>query len=291
MKNKKAISAPDVTINEVDEPYMEACDPVVLQAMRREGFAPASTPHEGDDDVEAQLNKYLNEMFANQPLTQETMDRIKAEFVKVGLNPDDFTTKFDKQTGELVIKRKVKGPEYINVEFIIDKPNKGERVNVDMKEIERKVNELFRDKEMDEKSIDAALVAEAAETMVDLGFDPDKYDVQFKGKTMRIVPKSWNEDAECDIDDGGKNNREFEQRLRAARLAKESGIKHTDMPKNMEEFDDWLDACDKFNKKCIRVFKDMLQLYEMRSAMTEEELDKIRAAVEEVATSVKSRLA
>lgn len=258
---KKTLTGPDITINEVDEPYMEACDPAVLQAMRREGFAPASTPHKVGSKVEAWLNKYLNEMIAGMPLTQETMDRIREEFVKFGLNPDDFTTKFDKETGELVIKRK--GPEYINVEFTV-KPTDGEQVKIDMKEVERKVNELFRDKEMDEKSIDAALIAKAAETMVDLGFDPDKYDVQFKGKTMRIVPKSWNED---------------------------TGIKHTDMPKNMEEFDDWLDACDKFNKKCIRVFKDMLQLYEMRSAMTEEELDKIRTAVEEVATSVKSRLA
>ena len=103
MKTKKTISAPDININEVDEPYMEACDPAVLQAMRREGFAPASTPHEDDDNVEAQLNRYLNGMFAGVPMTQETMDRIKREFVELGLNPDDFTTKFDKETGELVI--------------------------------------------------------------------------------------------------------------------------------------------------------------------------------------------
>ena len=69
--------------------------------------------------VEVPFNKYLNEMFANLPLTQETMDRIREEFVKAGLNPDDFTTEFDKQTGELVIKHK--GPEYIDVEFVIEK--------------------------------------------------------------------------------------------------------------------------------------------------------------------------
>lgn len=51
------------------------------------------------NEVEVPFNEYLTEMFANQPLTQETMDRIREEFVKAGLNPDDFTTEFDKESG------------------------------------------------------------------------------------------------------------------------------------------------------------------------------------------------
>lgn len=63
--------------------------------------------------------KAFDRMVDNSP---SVFGFLKEKPVECEKSDDDFTAKFDKQTGKLVIKHK--GPDYVNVDFVAEKSNK-----------------------------------------------------------------------------------------------------------------------------------------------------------------------